>query len=108
MALGEAAGTAAALAIDNEVTVRDVLVAALQEKLLDNGATLIYFRDLKNTDPDFAKVQRLALKGYFPEWNARLDTPIDEATAKLWKELSKKKIKSDGTLTKREALRILE
>lgn len=108
MALGEAAGTAAVLAIDNEVTVRDVPVAALQEKLLDNGATLIYFRDLKNTDPDFAKVQRLALKGYFPEWNARLDTPIDEATAKLWKELSKKKIKSDGALTKREVLRILE
>lgn len=108
MAMGEAAGAAASLAISDSKPVQDIPISALQQKLLDNGATLIYFRDLKNIDPDFAKVQKLALKGYFPEWNARLDTPLDDATAALWKKLSGRKIKADGTTTKRKALQMLD
>lgn len=42
MALGEAAGTAAAIAIDNAQNVRQVPIETLQTKLLSNGATLIY------------------------------------------------------------------
>lgn len=108
MALGEAAGTAAALSLDNNVAVQNVPQDAMQEKLLANGATLIYFRDLRNTDPDYATVQKLALKGYFPEWNAKLDQPLDEQTAKLWQELSGKKVKSDGKTTRRQAMTALK
>ncbi|MCM1198035.1 MAG: FAD-dependent oxidoreductase [Clostridium sp.] len=107
MAMGEAAGTAAALSIDGHSDVRGIPVERLQQKLLENGATLIYFRDLKPGDRDFMQVQMLALKGYFPGWNAELDKPLDEETAKLWSRLSGKVIKCDGG-TRRQFLRMLE
>lgn len=107
MAMGEAAGTAASLAIDGGTDVRSVPVKELQHKLLDNGATLVYFRDLKNTDRDFRQVQKLALEGYFPGWNADLDKPLDEETAALWSRLSGKEIRCDGG-TRRQFLRMLD
>ncbi len=107
MALGEAAGIAAAQAIDYSTNVREISSDILQDKLLQNKATLIYFRDLKNTDPDFALVQKLSLRGFFPQWNARLDEVLDVDTAKLWSSLSGKQIKSNGKMTKREAIKTL-
>jgi len=106
MALGEAAGIAAAIAIDGCQNIRSISLESLQNKLLANGSTLIYLKDIRNTDPDFPLVQRLALKGFFPDWNASLDEKIDDATAKLWSEISGKKIIS-GTKTKREVIRSL-
>ena len=61
MALGEAAGTAAALAADSRRNVREIPVDSLQERLLRHGAVLVYLRDLRPGDPDYAAVQRLAL-----------------------------------------------
>lgn len=107
MAMGEAAGTAAALAIDGSGDVREISVPDLQGRLLENGAILIYFRDLKPSDPDFTQVQMLALKGYFPEWNADLDKPLDQKTAELWSRLSGLRISCDGG-TRRDFLRMLE
>ncbi|MBD8388786.1 FAD-dependent oxidoreductase [Dysgonomonas sp. BGC7] len=106
MALGEAAGIAASIAIDNSGNVRNISPFSLQEKLLSNGATLIYFKDLKNTDPDFSLVQKLALKGFFPNWDARLDKPLDNITAALWKKLSGKEIDNIGK-TRREVIHTL-
>lgn len=105
MALGESAGIAASLAIDHSKNIREINIEVLQNKLLTHGATLIYFRDLKNTDPDFELVQRLALKGYFQDWNASLDKVPDEDTVKQWSTLSGKRITSAGK-TKREILRL--
>lgn len=90
MALGEAAGVAASLAIDNSQNMREISINVLQEKLLKNGATLIYFQDLKNTDPDFSLVQKLALKSFFPEWKADLDEVVDQKTINLWNRLLNK------------------
>jgi len=104
MALGEAAGIAASLAIDNSQNMRDIPIHILQEKLLNNGTTLIYFKDIKTTDADFAMVQQLALKGFFPDWEARLDEVIDENTADLWSKLSGKKITVKGK-SKREIIK---
>lgn len=104
MALGEAAGIAASLAIDNSQNVRDIPTHILQEKLLNNGATLIYFEDLKTTDADFSMVQQLALKGFFPDWEARLDEIIDDNTVDLWRKLSGKKFTGKGK-TKREIIK---
>lgn len=105
MALGEAAGIAATIAIDNSQNVREIFIESIQNKLLDNKATLIYFRDIKNNDPDFPLVQKLALRGYFPNWDADLDKVLDENTAKQWSALSGKEIKSNGKTTKREIIR---
>ena len=107
MALGEAAGVAASLAIIEGCDVRSISVGEMQRILLENGATLIYFKDLKPSDPDFEQVQILALKGYFPDWNAALDKPLDKETAELWSRLSGKKISADGG-TRRQWLRALE
>ncbi|WP_418990651.1 FAD-dependent oxidoreductase [Alistipes sp.] len=105
MALGEAAGTAAALAADSRSSVREIPVDALQERLLAHGAVLVYLRDLEPGDPDYAAVQRLALRGFFPEWEARLDRPLDPSTARLWSSLAGREIAADGTTTRREWLR---
>jgi len=106
MALGEAAGIASSLAIDNSQDVREIQVSDLQEKLLNKKATLIYFKDLNNKDTDFAIVQRLALQGFFPDWDARLDEALDENTAKLWNRLSGKSFITSKK-TKREQIHLL-
>ena len=61
MALGQAAGTAAALAIDSGLSVQDVDVPALQDELLKQGATLVYLPGHSVSDPDFADLQKKAL-----------------------------------------------
>lgn len=71
MALGQAAGAAAAIAINDKTPVQTVDVEKLQNRLLEEGATLIYFNDVDPTDKDFAEIQRDGLRGLIPEWNAR-------------------------------------
>lgn len=61
MALGQAAGTAAALAIMNKTSVQDVDIPTLQDELLKQGATLVYMKGHSPSDPDFIKLQKEAL-----------------------------------------------
>lgn len=107
MALGEAAGEAAALAVENRLSVQKIPIDTLQRRLLDHGATLVFMRDLRPDDTDFRLVERLALEGYFPDWEARLDRPLDEQTARLWSSLSGREIEADTTLTRRDVIREL-
>ena len=107
MALGQAAGIAAAIAIDERLKVRNVPVDLLQERLLAQKATLIYYRDVSYTDADFPLIQRMGLKGYLPGWEARPNDPVDHATLLLWQRLSKQRLPAvkAGTTTRIEALR---
>jgi hypothetical protein len=86
MALGEAAGEAAAIAIEQSVPPRRVSVAELQRRLLDHGAVLIYFSDAKPGDAHFAALQRLALRGVLdPDaWEARLAKPVGDDDLGKW------------------------
>lgn len=84
MALGEAAGAAAAIAVAETTPVSRVSVASLQAELLRRGAVLVYFRDATPSDVGWTTLQRLALRGVVPEWEARLGDPIDAATAVVW------------------------
>jgi hypothetical protein len=86
MALGEAAGTAAALAIEHGVPPRRVPLAALQRRLLSAGAVLIHFSDLKPGDPHFEAVEFLALRGFLgaDAWKARPGEPATEEDARNW------------------------
>ncbi|MBQ6086847.1 MAG: FAD-dependent oxidoreductase [Bacteroidales bacterium] len=61
MALGQAAGTAAALALDGGTTVQQVDVPSLQDELLRQGATLVYLKGHSPSDPDFISLQKEAL-----------------------------------------------
>lgn len=89
MALGQAAGIASALAMDNKVKVQNVKIEDLQSELIDQKATLLFFRDINPNDSEFRMVQILGLKGYLPDWDARLDEKIDSKTLSEWKKRSK-------------------
>ena len=94
MALGEAAGEAAALAIERGLTPRRVPLPELQRRLLSRDAVLIYFRDMKPGDPNYQAVQFLALRGFLgaESWDARPGAPATEADAAHWSLWSGAKI----------------
>ena len=106
MALGEAAGIAASLMIDRGERNIDVPVELVQDKLVSAKATLIYYRDIKPEDADFQMVQFFGLRGYLPEWEARLDAPADKETLREWEYLSGVNLKIEK-LTRGEALRTM-
>ncbi|MDR1102782.1 MAG: FAD-dependent oxidoreductase [Tannerella sp.] len=109
MALGQAAGVAAALAIDEGLKVRNVPLDKLQDGLVAQQATLIYYRDVPHTDADFPLVQRMGLQGYLPDWEARLNEPVDSETLGHWRRLSKQTLSAvePGRTTRRDALRMI-
>jgi hypothetical protein len=106
MALGQAAGIASAIAIDGELKVRNVPLDQLQESLIAQKATLIYYRDVPYTDARFPLVQRMGLLGYLPGWEARPDEPVDSETLRLWQQLGKQELTGveAGKTTRFEAL----
>lgn len=107
MAIGQAAGVCATIAIDDRIKIRHVCLNKLQEKLLDQKATLMYFRDIKHTDPNFQLIQYMGLKGYVPEWESRINEPVDSTTLKAWRELSNQALKNVkvGETSRLEVLR---
>lgn len=90
MALGQAAGTAASLSIETNVIPRKLPISALQQKLLKQDATLIYFQDSTPDDPYHTPLQYFALRGLFGDskWKAELSTIISDDTAKHWIQMS--------------------
>jgi hypothetical protein len=85
MALGEAAGVAAHLAIAENTTPRQIKVERLQRELVQHGAVLVYFSDVTPEHPAYPAVQYLALRGLLPGWTARLDEPMDATTLSDWR-----------------------
>lgn len=94
MAIGQAAGVAASIAIQDDVKVQNVDREKLQNILIDQNVTLIYYKDLNVSSPDFKMVQYLGLRGFLPEWNADLDKKIDNETLRLWNSLLEYEIKN--------------
>ena len=84
MAMGEAAGAAAHLALRDGRQPRAVDVDALQRLLVGRGQVLTYFKDIDHKHPAFAAMQYFGTKGFFPDYVARPDEPLDEATARRW------------------------
>jgi len=62
-ALGQAAGVAAALAIDRKLELDQVPVGDIQDELLRQRCALFFYTDLPGDDPAFAAVQTLSLRG---------------------------------------------
>jgi len=73
MALGQAAGVAAAISINLNLPAKNIPVEQLQKTLLRQGAILIYYRDLKPDHPYFIPAQWFGVRGLIPEWDAQLD-----------------------------------
>jgi len=105
MAIGQAAGLASVLMIENKCLAKDLPIQRLQNLLLDQKATLIYFEDVKIADPDFKMVQVLGLKGYLPAYRAGLSDVADEQLIKLWEKKSGVDLKRDSGMSKGALLR---
>lgn len=65
MSLGQASGHAAALAIDHQLTVQNITVAELQQRLYKDRLATIYVSDLSPEHEDFAAVQWWGTHGGF-------------------------------------------
>ncbi|MCR9131608.1 MAG: FAD-dependent oxidoreductase [bacterium] len=61
--LGQAAGAAAALAVQNRIEPRNVDVRTLQQELLDADMFLMPYMDVQPDHPAFESVQRVGLAG---------------------------------------------
>lgn len=99
MALGQAAGTAAVLAVRQDVGVRQVPIKSIQSELIRQKARLLFYWDVPLDHPAFAAIQRLSVEGVlqgFPDRLFRPDEPLSRAELatlivkayKLWPSVS--------------------
>lgn len=84
MALGQAAATAAHLALRDRVQPRQVEIEGLQRALLRGGQVLTFFQDIDRASPDYAALQYFGTKGFFREYHAHAREPVTRATAREW------------------------
>lgn len=92
MAIGQAAGITASISIQEKVKVQNINIQKLQDYLIDQNATLIYYKDVNVSSEDFRMVQYMGLKGYLPDWEVCLNDPIDKETFNAWMKLSGMKL----------------
>lgn len=80
--LGQAAGVAAALAVDHKVNVSEVPVSKIQDDLLQQGSMLFFYKDVPADAREFDAVQKLSLMGAIDSdenYYFRPDQPITKA-----------------------------
>ena len=88
MAMGQAAGVGAAMAVSQDKPIRQLDVAAIQKQLLSQGAVLIYFKDVGPGHANYPAIEYWALRGLLPEWEAKPDAEVTPEQAKSWAEAS--------------------
>src|SRR3712207_5588695 len=76
MALGEASGLAAHLAIRDGVALRKMPTAELQALLVERKAVVTFLDDVPFDDPDFAALQWLGARGLNTGYSARKNAPL--------------------------------
>ena len=64
MALGQAAGAAASLSVQQQQNPGDISVSQLQQALLNAGCWLMPYLDIQPSDPDFQSIQRVGIAGW--------------------------------------------
>lgn len=81
MSVGQAVGTASAMAARQHIEPRNVDVEKLQKKLLENKSTLFFFKDLSPSDYAYKYAANLAIKGLisgYGDFTFRPNNPITE------------------------------
>lgn len=84
MAMGQAAGAAAAQSIRANVPLRAIDLTQLQLALLKQKAVLIYYSDLKLEHPHHAAVQFFGIRGFLPDWKALADKAVTDQERQNW------------------------
>ena len=91
MALGEAAGEAINVSLDENTSVRDANVVDLQRRLLKAGAVLSYYQDAAPGDTHYEALQYFALRGFLGgSYKARMNeaaSPQDRANWTTWADV---------------------
>jgi hypothetical protein len=78
MALGQAAGLASSMAIDDATPVSRIQVGKLQDKLLNQKAVLIYVKNVPPNHADYKVVQKAVLKLGIPTYEIDLNARVTE------------------------------
>ena len=88
MQMGESAGFAAALAVKNKTTPGKLDADLLVRELVKNRVMISFFNDVDVTsgDPRVPAAQYFGTKGFFSEYNARLDEPLSESEKAVWQD----------------------
>lgn len=81
MALGEASGTAAHLAIEEGVALRSIDTAQLQALLVERRAVVTFLEDLPFADEAFAALQWLGARGFNVGYRADKEAGLTERDA---------------------------
>ena len=81
MALGEACGVAAHLALRDGIPPRSIPVPELQYLLVGRGGVITHYDDLPLDHPAFAALQWLGARGLNPGYRANPDLKLTRATA---------------------------
>lgn len=86
MNLCESAGHAAAMAVQQQIAPAKLDSDALLRKLTAGHVMLSFFNDVDvaSDDPQVAAAQYFATKGFFADYDARLDDLLDPRTAEAW------------------------
>ncbi len=88
MQLGESAGHAAALATKGKTTVAALNPDLLIRKLAASHTTISFFNDvdISSDAPEVTAAQYFGTKGFFSNYDARLDAPLTESVKTAWHE----------------------
>lgn len=84
MAMGQAAGVAAHLALAAGIEPRAVNTAQLQRLLLTRDQVITFFTDIDRKHPAYGAIQYFGARGFFRDYVARAGEPLDLATARAW------------------------
>ncbi|TVS09431.1 MAG: FAD-dependent oxidoreductase [Planctomycetaceae bacterium] len=101
MALGHAAGEAAALSLARGEPMARVCRETLQERLVQAGAVLIYYDDVSPGDAHYAAIQYFGLRGLLPGWSARPNELLAPETADAWMAATGVEVKYKPDVTTR-------
>ncbi|MDE2855415.1 MAG: FAD-dependent oxidoreductase [Chloroflexota bacterium] len=85
MALGEAAGIAINVSLDDGTSVREANVIEMQRRLLAAGAVLTYYEDAAPGDDHYEALQFFALRGFLGDgYQANLNQPVSAGDRSNW------------------------
>ncbi len=85
MALGEAAGVAINVSLDDGASLRAANIVELQRRLLAAGAVLSYYEDAAPGDAHYEALQFFALRGFLGDsTQAQLDAPVLDDDRANW------------------------
>ncbi len=108
MALGEAAGAAINVSLDEGTNVRDANVVELQRRLLRSGAVLTYYKDACPGDEHYEALQFFALRGFLGDsYQADLDAPVSDEDGANWTTWANTPALADFSGTRGELLDLI-